>query len=104
MKKSLLLVTGFLGWSVLVLVSCSSKTDSPPCNNKGTLCIENKLDTDVTITLKPVHDQFQLKKDYMKCSELDGNKAYTVTVTTTYSQRDTTLMILPCDNKLLVIR
>lgn len=70
----------------------------------GNLCIENKLDTEVTITLKPIHDQFKLKKDYMKCSQLEGNKPYTITITSVSHESDTTIMILPCDNKLLIIK
>jgi hypothetical protein len=104
MKKNFLLVFGLLVWAIFFLSACNTKKDSSPCDGKGNLCIENKLDTDVTITLQPVHDQFPLQKDYMKCSELTGNKVYTVTITTSSHENDTTIMILPCDNKLLIIK
>ena len=70
----------------------------------GNLCIENKLDTEVTITLTPNHDQFKLKKDYMQCSQLDGNKPYKITITRSSHENDTSIMILPCDNKLMIIK
>jgi hypothetical protein len=70
----------------------------------GNLCIENKLDTEITITFKPVVDQFKLKKDFMRCTQLDGNKPYTITITSSTHENDTTIMILPCDNKLLIIK
>jgi hypothetical protein len=104
MKKNLLPILGCVFWTFLLVSSCTPKTDSSPCNNLGNLCIENKLDTDITITLKPIHDQFKLKKDYMKCMQLEGNKPYTVTVTTISTEKDTTIMILPCDNKLLIVK
>lgn len=104
MKKNLLPILGFTFWIVLLVSACNPKTDSPPCNNLGNLCIENKLDTDITITLKPIHDQFRLKKDYMNCLQLEGNKPYTITVTTTSTEKDTTIMILPCDNKLFIVK
>lgn len=104
MKKNLLPLIGLVCWISLFISSCNPKKEVSPCNNLGNLCIENKLDTECTISLKPVHDQFKLKKDYMKCSQLEGNKAYTITITTTSTERDTTLMILPCDNKLLIIQ
>ena len=103
MKKNLLPFLGLIVWTLLLISSCSSKKEASPCNNKGNLCIENKLDTEVTITFKPVFDQFKLKKDYMKCSQLDGNKPYTITITSSTHESDTTIMILPCDNKLLII-
>jgi hypothetical protein len=104
MKKNLLLFSGFIFWTSLLISSCTPKKDSSPCNNMGNLCIENKLDSEVTITLQPIHDQFPLQKDYMKCSQLDGNKPYTITITTASHESDTTIMILPCDNKLLIIK
>jgi hypothetical protein len=104
MKKNLLPVFGLVFWTILIISSCSPNEDSTPCDNKGNLCIENKLDTEVTITFKPVYDQFKLQRDYMKCLQLDANKAYTITVTTVSHENDTTLMILPCDNKLLILK
>lgn len=104
MKKNLLPIVGFVFWTFLLLSSCGTKKDTPPCNNMGNLCIENKLDTEVTISMKPNHDQFKLKKDYMKCSQLEGNKPYTITITSSTQENDTTIMILPCDNKLLIIK
>ena len=104
MKKNILPLTGLIIWLFLLISSCTPKKESLPCNNMGNLCIENKLDTDVTITFKPIHDQYTLKKDYMKCSQLDGNKPYTITITSPTHENDTTIMILPCDNKLLIVK
>jgi hypothetical protein len=104
MKKNLLPLAGLIAWALFLVSACSPQKDSTPCDNKGNLCIENKLDTNVTISIQPIHDQFQLQKDYMKCTQLDGNKQYTITITTSSHENDTTLMILPCDNKLLILK
>jgi hypothetical protein len=96
--------------SLLVLVlsitvlSCSKKKDSQPCDNKGTLCIENKMDTLVTVNIMPVREQFNLEMDYIRCVDLEGNQPYTITISKPNYQWDTVLIVLPCDNKLLVVR
>jgi hypothetical protein len=88
----------------LAFVNCSKKKDEQPCDNKGMLCLENKMDTTVTIFITPVRIQFDLQLDYIKCTELGGNQPYTITVSKPDFSWDTTLIVLPCDNKLMVIK
>jgi hypothetical protein len=83
---------------------CSKKSDVSPCNSEGTLCIENKLDSTVVVTIKTTHDQFTILKDYMHCSTLTGDVTYTLNISATGINRDTSLAILTCDKKLLIIQ
>ncbi len=83
---------------------CSSKKDAAPCNSEGTLCIENKLDSTVVVSIKNTHDQFTILKDYMHCSTLAGDATYSINIAATGINRDTALIILTCDKKLLIIQ
>ncbi|MGE5425395.1 MAG: hypothetical protein ACM3N9_08515 [Syntrophothermus sp.] len=103
MKSYILLLSIFIVPALMVLSSCSSKEESKPCNNLGTLCIENKMDSTVNITLKPINSQFTIQRDYMKCSDLQGNTPYTITIATPSTSRDTLIFLQPCDNKLLIL-
>ena len=105
MKKYFLFVTVisllfFLGFS-----GCKDNTIEDPCNNMGTLCVQNKMDSSVIVNIVQKKQQVTLKKDYMECFNLDGNMPYTISISGSgYSKPDTTLMILPCDNKLFVVK
>lgn len=102
-NRSSLLMVALLGL-ILSLSSCTKKKDPEPCDNKGTLCLENKMDSSVTVFFKPINSELNLQRDYMKCKELAGNQPYTLTISTAQTSRDTTIFILPCDNKLFIIR
>ncbi len=104
MKKHAFLLTVAILSLVLSISACKKTKEQEPCNNKGKLCLENKMDSSVVITIKPINSQFTLQKDYTKCSELPGNNPYTVTIATPSTSRDTTIFILPCDNKLIILR
>lgn len=84
--------------------ACSSKKTEEPCNGKGTLYLENKLDSTVTIIIVQTHNTFSLEKDYMQIFDLAGNQPYELKVTGPSYYLDTTLMIIPCDNKLLIFK
>jgi hypothetical protein len=83
---------------------CKKTTDSSPCDNKGTLCIENKLDSSIVVTIKTTHDQFIVLKNYMHCSEEIGNGTYQINISSTGIDRDTAITILSCDKKLLIVQ
>jgi putative heme iron utilization protein len=83
---------------------CKKKTESTPCDSKGTLCIENKLDSTITVSIKSTHDQFTIDKDYMHCSILTGEQSYSINVSATGIFKDTSITILSCDKKLLIIQ
>lgn len=104
MKKYFFLfsVISFLTFSGVT--GCKSKTEEDPCNNTGKLCVQNKMDTSVVVSIVQKKQQVTLQKDYMECFDLEGNMPYTISVSGSgFSKPDTTIMILPCDNKLYII-
>ncbi|MCX6252424.1 MAG: hypothetical protein NTX61_16955 [Bacteroidetes bacterium] len=84
--------------------TCSSKKTVTPCDNKGSICIENKLDTTLTVSITQLHNTFDITKDYMKCIDIIGDQAYTLSISSLNFQMDTTLFVLPCDKHLLIIK
>jgi len=89
---------------LIIFTACSSKKTEEPCNGKGTLYLENKLDSSVSILIVQTHNSFSLDKDYMQIFNLTGNQPYELKVTGPQYYLDTTLMILPCDNNLLIFK
>ena len=105
MKKYFLFTFSIILVCIIFLSSCESNTPADPCNNIGTLCIENKMDSTVVVSIVQKHQQVTLQKDFMECFYLEANQPYTVSVSGAgYTKPDTTLMILPCDNKLIVVK
>ena len=104
MKKYLPLLILLILGTFILSSGCKKKKDAMPCDSKGTLCIENKLDSTIVVTLKSTHDQFTILKDYMHCSELTGEQTYAINISATGIDRDTTLTILSCDKKLLIVQ
>lgn len=102
-KYTLILSLIFLG-ALLATLSCSKNTEQTPCDGKGTLNIENKLDSAVTINIVEAKTTVTLPKDYTMPFSLTGNNPYTVKVFGSTPIPDTTFMILPCDNKLYIIK
>ena len=84
--------------------ACNKKKTEEPCNGQGALYLENKLDSAVTIMIIQTHNTFTLEKDYMQIFDLTGNQPYEIKVTGREYYLDTTMMILPCDNKLLIFK
>ena len=104
MKKYFLLVTVIAFLVLSGITGCKDKTTEDPCNNLGTLCVQNKMDSTVIVNIVQKKQQVTLLKDYMECFKLDGNMPYTISISGSgYSKPDTTIMILPCDNKLYVV-
>ncbi len=105
MKKYFLFASGFILIMIMVFSSCKSKSTQDPCNSTGKLCIENKMDSTVVVNIVQKHQQVTLQKDYMECIDLEATLAYTLSISGSgYSKPDTTLLILPCDNKLFVVK
>jgi hypothetical protein len=105
MKKYFLFALGISLIVVSGISGCSSNSSEDPCNNSGKLCVENKMDSSVVVNIVQKHQQVTLKKDYMECFDLEANLPYTISVSGSgYSKPDTTLMILPCDNKLFIVQ
>lgn len=103
MKTNFFLFSGLILVLFLAFSSCNQKKETKPCDDKGTLWVENKMDTTVTVFIMPVREQYTLDKDFSKSSSLQGNQPYTITISKQNYQWDTTLMILPCDKKLLIV-
>lgn len=89
---------------LFIFAGCSSKDDNPPCENKGTICIENKLDSTLTVNIQQIHYQFQIRKNYIECVELDGNQPYKFSYSAPGYVKDTTFMVIACDNKMFIIQ
>jgi hypothetical protein len=105
MKKPIRIFYLMIITLVFAFVACNSKKTEEPCNNTGTLCIENKMDSTITVNIVQKHQQVPMKKDYMECFVLEANIAYTISISGSgYSKPDTTLLILACDNKLMVVK
>ena len=104
MKKHFLFASGFILIMFVAFSSCKSKSTQDPCNNTGKLCVENKMDSTVVVSIVQKHEQVPVEKDFIYCFDLEANQPYTVSVSGSgYKKPDTTLMILPCDNKTIVI-
>ena len=103
MKKNVLLFTFVLLSAFTVILSCSKTTTSTPCDGKGVLNIENKLDSAMTVNIVEAKLTVTLAKDYTRPFTLTGNNPYTVKIIGSNYQKDTTFMILPCDNKLYIV-
>jgi len=105
MKNYFLIFPATIIAFILAVTGCKSKTPEDPCSNTGKLCIENKMDSTIVINIIQKHQQVTMTKDYMECFNLDANIAYTISISGSgYSKPDTTFLILPCDNKLFVVK
>jgi hypothetical protein len=104
MKNYLPLLILLIIGTFILSSGCKKKKDVAPCNGKGTLCIENKLDTTIVVSIKTTHDQFQILRDYMHCSELTGDQTYSINISSIGIDRDTSITILSCDRKLLIVQ
>jgi hypothetical protein len=104
MKKNTFFLALFLLGTFSLILSCAKKTEQVPCDGYGILNIENKLDSAVTINIVEARTTVTLLKDYTMPFSLTGNNPYTVKVYGSTPIDDTTFMILPCDNKLYIIK
>jgi len=103
MKKlftlSALLVVTFLIFSV----ACTKEKTVEPCNGKGTLNVENKLDSLITVKIVQTLLTESIPKDYTLPFILAGDQPYTLNIDGPQYHKDTTIMLLSCDNKLLIV-
>jgi hypothetical protein len=105
MKKYFLVTPAIILVFIVLLSGCKSTSPEDPCNNLGKLCVENKMDSTVVVSIVQKHQQVPLQKDFMECFDLEANQPYTISISGSgYKKPDTTLMILPCDNKLFVVQ
>lgn len=103
MKKNLSSITFLVIFAIAILAGCNNKTEQQPCDGKGVLSVENKLDSAITVQIVEAKLTVTLQKDYTRPFSLTGNNPYTVKITGAQYLKDSTFMILPCDNKLYIV-
>jgi hypothetical protein len=97
MRRTLISVAAIF-CSILVFISCNStKDDEVACDNKGSVCFNNKTDSAVVITIKEAPDQFTLAKDNIKCVSLVASKHYTINISGKEHESDSSIVVQPCD-------
>ena len=104
MKKFFLFLSASVVCGLVFISGCSKTSDPMPCDGKGTLYIENKLDSTLVVTIKTTHDQFTVKKDYIHTSSLNGEVTYAINISSTGIDKDTNITVLSCDRKLLIVQ
>jgi hypothetical protein len=88
---------------LLTFSSCKQNKKNEPCNNNGTICFNNKTDSTVKISITEAHNQFDLIKDNLKCITIEGDKAYTLHFLGKKYQKDTSIVLVVCDQRDYVI-
>lgn len=103
MKNPILIIPVILIVAFAVGTGCKKKTPVEPCNDTGRICITNKLDSIATIQIVQKNQIFDLEKDYMECLTLTGDHPYTFKISCNTISIDTTIMLLSCDDKQLIL-
>jgi hypothetical protein len=103
MKKILELSVLLMALFFVLIISCTKEKTVEPCNGKGTLNVENKLDSLITVKIVETHTTMSIPKDYTLPFILTGNQPYTINIDGPQYHKDTTMMLLSCDNKLLIV-
>ena len=105
MKKFFLFGVGIVLVLIIAFSGCKSTTAEDPCNNQGKLSIVNKLDSTITVNIVQKHQQVPVQKNFTYSFDLEANQVYTISISGPgYSRPDSTIIINPCDNKLMVIQ
>lgn len=103
--KILSLVSFLVVFSLIISSGCNSKKSATPCDNKGKVCILNKLDSTITVDIMQVHTQFVILKNNEYCVTLEGDQPYKFTITGPHNDiRDTTFIVVGCDNILVTVQ
>lgn len=89
--------------SLALLTACGKDDPVVPCDGKATLNIANKLDSLVTVTVVQTKVTKDIPKDYTIPFSLAGDQPYTITIDGPQYHIDTTIMLLSCDNKLVIV-
>ena len=104
MKKSVIAVALIISAAFVITSSCKKTVTKDPCDGIGVLNIENKLDSAIAVKILETHNTMTIGKDYTLPFSLTGNQPYTLTIDGPSYHKDTTLMILYCDNKLFIVK
>jgi hypothetical protein len=103
MKKSAFTIIALFLSLFLLTTACKEEAPAEPCDGKGVLNVQNKLDSTISVKIMETHNTVSIKKDYSLPFTLSGNKPYTLTIDGPKYHKDTTFMILFCDNKLFIV-
>ena len=103
MKKLCIALSILFATSVLIFSGCAKKTTESPCGGKGTISVENKLDSAISVKIVQTHNTMTVEKDYTLPFSLAGDQPYTLTIDGPQYHKDTTVMVLFCDNKLFIV-
>jgi hypothetical protein len=103
MKQSIAIIAGIILFGIIISTGCKKNEPEQPCDNKGRICITNKLDSTATIRVVQLNQVFDLDKDYMQCLSVTGDNPYTFKVSCNTYYLDTTFMILSCDDLQLLL-
>jgi len=104
MKKSAIAILSFFFLTMLfVTAGCGKDKTEDPCSGKGVLSVENKLDSAISVKIEQTHNTMTVDKDFTQPFELAGNQPYTLAIDGPQYHKDTTIMVLFCDNKLFIV-
>ncbi len=103
MKKTTLAISILFLATFLFFSSCTQKKTADPCNGTGVLNVENKLDSAISVKIMETHDTKSIAKDYTMPFSLAGNQPYTLTIDGPQYHKDTTIMLLFCDNLMFIV-
>jgi hypothetical protein len=102
--KKIIIFPVILALALSAFISgCSKKTTEDPCNGSGTLNVENKLDSTITVTILQTHSTQSIQKDHIQPFSMTGDQPYEFTIDGPGYHKDTTIMVLVCDNKLYIV-
>jgi hypothetical protein len=104
MKKTTLAISVILLAATFLISACTDTKTADPCNGLGVLNIENKLDSTISVKVMETHDTKSIAKDFTLPFSLAGNQPYTLTIDGPQYHKDTTLMLLFCDNLLFIVQ
>lgn len=105
MKKYFLFTPGIILVLIILLSGCKSKSPEDPCSNTGKLSFVNKMDSTIVVSIVEKHEQVTIQKDFTEHFDLEANVTYTVSISGSgYKKPDSTLLLLPCDNKLIIVK
>ncbi len=104
MKKYFVLLSGMILMGLFFFSGCKSTTEDKPCDGKGKLWVVNKLDSTVTVTILPVHEQVVMLKDDEKQFSLNASQSYTINIVYTGYNKDSVFLINACDSKIYVLQ
>jgi hypothetical protein len=103
MKKYVIALAFLISAGSFTFLGCTQKTTTPPCNGIGTLNIENKLDSSILVKVTQTHTTKTIDKDFTLPFSLAGDQPYAFTIDGPQYHKDTTIMILNCDNQLFIV-